>query len=149
MELGARIDARDESQQIPRDIAERFGHSAIVEYMEKEAPSITVEARKKYAALGGNEEAMKNVADPIVDAITNTEEENLTRIVQTASKVAAEHPLLPSTATASVAVNKSSFPSLSEQQKQIIVGLAVFLATLGLGVYLGKRGSSSNNHNRS
>ena len=144
VEFGAKIDARDESQQMPKDVARRFGHDEIADYMENEAPIITIEARKKYAYMGGNEDAMKNVSDPIVEAIQVTEEENLERIVKTASKVAAEQPFVspPRSSRSHLAL---PWRSSSLVQKQMIFGALVFTVTLALGVFLGRRSSTINN----
>jgi hypothetical protein len=132
VEMGAKIDARDESQQTPKDVAERFEHEQVFEFMDKEAPKLTVEARQKYAHLGGGEEASKMVGDPMAEVVMSNEEANLERIVKTAAKVATERPLV---------APSSVYSSAKLRQRQLMFGAVIFVATLCLGMVIGQRQS--------
>jgi hypothetical protein len=150
VEFGAKIDARDESQQTPGDIARRFNHPEVAEFMENEAPKITIEARQRYAYMGESD-ASRQVSDPIVEAIQGNEEANLERILKTASKVVTEKPLATTSTTKESDMPKgrprASAPPKKESaatsfsiniDKQILVGAGVFLLTLALGMALGR-----------
>jgi len=132
VEYGAKLEARDESQQTPKDVAERFKHKAISDYLVKEAPAISVVARKKYAALEAGDQAL--VMDPIMEAVQNNEELNLERILSTASKVVSEKGSAPVAPIISPA---------KQRQRQFLFGIFMFSVTLLVGMALGRRGGKS------
>lgn len=152
VEYGAKIDARDESQQTPEDVARRFNHDDVYKYMKEEAPQITLEAREKYSFMAstgpsGAGDASLAITDPIITAIQNNEEENLERIVKTAAKVSNDQPKLvyPVNSNRITKANPQIPPNSINNllQKQLIIGAIVFVVTFSLGLALGRRSAAS------
>lgn len=96
VQSGMKIDAKDESSQTPRDIAERFNHPDIAKFMETEAFELAAEATKRqpqrrFQDASASAEPVTSVyPDPIVETVQDNEFMNLERIVQTASLISGQ-----------------------------------------------------------
>ena len=154
VEYGVKIDCKDESQQTPKDVAERFGHPDIVNFLQNDAAAISVEARKKYQRTTGlGDETTKMVLDPIVDVIQSTEEMNLERILKTAASVISKNdaPIAAISATSSHHQSNTSVAVSSaakQRQRNLLFGVLMFTTTLLLGMAIGRRTTSSRPEDR-
>jgi len=128
VEFGAKYDAKDESQQTPYDVAIRFDHPEVANYLKEEAPAISVEARKKHVTY--NDESRVFI-DPAVAMIQRNEDMNLERIVKTATKVAADNK--------GFTYGSGAVDRPRQRQRNLMFGIFVFTATFVLGVAIGKR----------
>jgi hypothetical protein len=75
------------------------------------------------------DESAQVAMDPMVEAVQDTEELNLKRILSTATKVAVEKGTVSSTP-----VNSSTM-----RQRNLLLGVVIFVSTLVLGMMIGKR----------
>ena len=141
---GAKLDLKDESDQTPLAVAERFGNQKVVEYLktqaENDAPAIQPQAR---LAAGGMNPKLGNFRDPLEASSQENDLNNLERIVQTANLVSGQAPpqhLTPEVVQAAAAKgsNEASSSLVSSTTTTfVLVGtVAVLLAstTFLLGV---------------
>ena len=155
VEYGVKIDCKDESQQTPKDVAERFGHPDIVTFLQNDAAAISVEARKKYQRTTGlGDETTKMVLDPIVDVIQSTEEMNLERILKTAASVISKNDAPIAAAISATSSHHQSNTSVAvssaakQRQRNLLFGVLMFTTTLLLGMAIGRRTTSSRPEDR-
>lgn len=125
VERGAKVELRDESQQQAKDVAARFNHQAVEEYLTTQAPAISKEARARYAQLVPeyNDQGGHLTADPMVDSIAQTEENNLQRIISTARW--ANEKLPPVVTTPSRPRKRKMMLALFVFGTTVLVGLTV------------------------